>query len=249
MMVREACPAWGSERFKRNGQRHTGQQNHQGKAWGRQCVLDAATHVITAEQRTLVERFLREKIALHGSCRAVGVSLRWRMNFIVTCFATLPDHLPVRPVASPRDGRIGRREVEADERGSSVQQKANKQWIWLALDTQTQHIRACHVGERRHERAQPLWAHLPAVSREQATFSTDHYAVDTGIMPAAPHKASTKHARKTTQIERFKNTVWQRVARLVRDTLAFSKKLAPHIGAIKYFIGPYNLTRAAAFPV
>jgi len=27
----------------------------------------------------------------------------------------------------------------------------------------------------------------------------------------------------------------QRVSRLVRDTLAFSKKLANHIGAIKYF--------------
>jgi hypothetical protein len=41
----------------------------------------------------------------------------------------------------------------------------------------------------------------------------------------------------------------QRVSRLVRDTLSFSKKLAHHIGAIKYFICHYNLTRAAALPV
>jgi len=40
-----------------------------------------------------------------------------------------------------------------------------------------------------------------------------------------------------------------RVSRLVCDTLSFSKKLASHIGAIKYFIFHYNLTRAAAFPV
>jgi hypothetical protein len=42
----------------------------------------------------------------------------------------------------------------------------------------------------------------------------------------------------------------QRVARLVRETLSFSKKLAHHIGAIKYFICHYNLTRttAAALP-
>ena len=32
------------------------------------------------------------------------------------------------------------------------------------------------------------------------------------------------------------NTLRQRVSRLVRDTLAFSKKLANHIGAIKFFI-------------
>jgi insertion element IS1 protein InsB len=41
----------------------------------------------------------------------------------------------------------------------------------------------------------------------------------------------------------------QRLSRLVRETLSFSKKLAYHIGAIKYFICHYNLTRAAALPV
>jgi len=40
-------------------------------------------------------------------------------------------------------------------------------------------------------------------------------------------------------IERFNNTLRQRVSRLVRDTLSFSKKLANHIGAIKYFICRY----------
>jgi insertion element IS1 protein InsB len=40
-----------------------------------------------------------------------------------------------------------------------------------------------------------------------------------------------------------------RVARLVRGTLVFSKRLANHIGAIKYFICHYNLARAAALPV
>ena len=34
---------------------------------------------------------------------------------------------------------------------------------------------------------------------------------------------------------------WQRVPRLVRETLSFSKKLTHHIGAIKYFICHYNL--------
>ena len=46
--------------------------------------------------------------------------------------------------------------------------------------------------------------------------------------------------------ERFNNTLRQRVSRLVRDALSFSKKLANHIGAIKLFICHYNLTRAAA---
>jgi insertion element IS1 protein InsB len=70
-------------------------------------------------------------------------------------------------------------------------------------------------------------------------------------MPAERHKAITKTARKTHHIECFNNTLRQRVSRLVREPLSFSPKLAHHIGAIKYVICHYNLTRttAAALPV
>jgi hypothetical protein len=47
-------------------------------------------------------------------------------------------------------------------------------------------------------------------------------------------------------VERFNNTLRQRVSRLVRSALSFSKKLDNHVGAIKYFICHYNLTRATA---
>lgn len=66
------------------------------------------------------------------------------------------------------------------------------------------------------------------------------------VIPATPHKAIGKLARKTNHLERFNDTLRQRVSRLVRDALSFSKKLANHIGAIKLFICHYNLTRAAA---
>ena len=65
----------------------------------------------------------------------------------------------------------------------------------------------------------------------------------------ADAKHNTKYARKTNHIERFNNTLRQRVSRLVRETLSFSKKLAYHIGALKYFICHYNLAKAAALPV
>src|SRR5215475_9429219 len=229
MVVREACPACGSERFKRNGHLPTGQQNHQCKACGHPCVLQADNRVIGEEQRALVERLLREKISLHGICRAVGVSIRWLMGFLVARFAALPDHLHVLPVTAPRAVIIGRLEVEADERWSFVAKKANKPWVWIAMDKQTRQIIAFHVGDRSHESAKQLWANLPAVYREHVKFYTDQYAVYTGIIPAAQHKAITKHARKTNHIERFNNTMRQRVSRLVRDTLALSKNLVNHI--------------------
>jgi insertion element IS1 protein InsB len=66
-----------------------------------------------------------------------------------------------------------------------------------------------------------------------------------GVIPAAQHRATSKLARQTHHSERFNNTLRQRVARLVRETLSFSKKLVNHIGDIKMFICHYNLLKAA----
>ena len=87
---------------------------------------------------------------------------------------------------------------------------------------------------------------IPKAYRQQATFYTDQYVVYIGVIPAAQHQPIGKLARKTNHIERFNNTLRQRVSRLVRSALSFSKKLANHIGAIKYFICHYNLTKAKA---
>jgi hypothetical protein len=112
--------------LKKNGHIHTGKQNHQCQACDRQLVVHAETRVIAGDQRTLVERLLLEKISLHGICRAVGVSIRWLMDFMVIRFKALPDHLHVQPVTSPRDVIIGRLEVEADEMWSFGNMKSTK---------------------------------------------------------------------------------------------------------------------------
>jgi insertion element IS1 protein InsB len=245
MSMREACPECGSQQFKRNGHIHNGKQNHQCKACGRQFVLVAINRVISEEHRTLVERLLCEKISLHGICRTIGVSIRWLMDFMVACFAAVPEHLHVQPVASSGAVLLGCLEVEADELWSFVQKKTNPRWVWLAMDKQTRQILAFHIGDRSRDSAKQLWAKIPARYRERATFYTDQYAAYIGVIPAAQHKAVTKHARQTNYIERFNNTLRQRVSRLVRSTLAFSKNVENHIGAIRYFICHYNLTRAA----
>jgi insertion element IS1 protein InsB len=139
-----------------------------------------------------------------------------------------------------------RLEVEADELTSFVQKKANKQWIWIAMDAQSRQVIAFYVGDRSRRSAKRLWAKIPEVYRQHATFYTDQYAVYAGVIPAAQHRAISKLARQTNHIERFHNTRRQRISRLVREALSFSKKLTNHIGAIKLFICHYNLTRAAA---
>jgi insertion element IS1 protein InsB len=247
--VRDMCPGCGSTQFKKNGHIHSGKQNHQCKACGRQFVANAEDRLISDEQCTLIEHLLRERISLRGICRAVGVSLTWLLHFMVERFVACPEHLYVQHPASPTGMIIRQLEAEADEMWSFVQKKANKQWIWIAMDVNTRQVIAFHVGDRSRDSATGLWAKIPLVYREQATFHTDRYEAYQGVIPAARHQAITKNARKTNHIERLNNTLRQHLSRLVRETLSFSKKLAHHIGAIKYFICHYNLARAAALPV
>ena len=63
--------------------------------------------------------------------------------------------------------------------------------------------------------------------------------------PRREHRVITKAARKANHVERFNGTLRQRLSRLVRSALSFSKKLAHHVGAIRYFLCHYNLTRTA----
>jgi IS1 family transposase len=158
----------------------------------------------------------------------------------------LPDPLHVHPVSCQHDVLIQRLEVEADALASFVQKKADKQWVWIAMDAKPRQIMAFHVGDRSHTSAEHLWAKIPPAYRQHATFYTDQYVVYAKVIPAAQPRAINKVARKTNHIERFNNTLRQRVSRLVRAALSFSKKLVNHIGAMKLFICHYNLTRAAA---
>ncbi len=248
MTPREACPQCGSIWYKRNGHIHTGKQNHRCKMCGRAFILNPDNAVITEEERLLIERLLLERISLRGICRAVGVGLRWLLQLMVARFREAPDHLNVAPPVHTPAVIVQRLEAEMDELWSFVGAKANRHWVWIAMDATTRQVIAFYVGDRSGQSAQALWEQIPAVYREQATFYTDQYEVYTGVIPSAQHRAISKLARKTNHVERFNCTLRQRVSRLVRATLSFSKKVSNHIGAIRYFICDYNLTRSAALP-
>jgi insertion element IS1 protein InsB len=196
----------------------------------------------------VIERLLLERISLRGICRVIGVGLRWLLSFMGERFTATPDDLYVQPTAGTRRVVLQRLEAEMDELWSFVGRKADRHWVWIAMDAETRQIIAFHVGDRSRQSAHALWEKLPREYQAQATFYTDCYEVYKGVIPPAQHRAITKLARKTNHVERFNCTLRQRVSRLVRSTLSFSKSLANHIGAIKYFICDYNLTRCAALP-
>jgi insertion element IS1 protein InsB len=80
------------------------------------------------------------------------------------------------------------------------------------MDKQTRQIIAFHVGDRSRDSAEQLGQNMPEVYREQATFYTDQYTAYLRVIPAAQHQATTNLARKTNHVERFNNTLRQRVS-------------------------------------
>src|SRR5262245_41413693 len=161
MVIPESCPACGSTRYKKNGHTRHGKQNHLCKNCERQFSAGADNLFIAAERRAEIANLLRERISLRGICRAVGVSLTWLLHFMVECFASCPDHLHVQLPASPATVLLYKLEAEADEMWSFVQKKANKQWIWLAMDAITRQIMAFHGGGPQPCECHSLVGHDP----------------------------------------------------------------------------------------
>lgn len=130
MIIRDCCPQCGSVQFKKNGYLPSGKQSHRCKACGRQFVLQFEQRLASEQERALIKRLLCERLSLHGICRAVGVTMRWLMGFIVECYEAAPDHLNVQLPEQPYSVVLRRLDVEADEMQSFVGSKANKQWLW-----------------------------------------------------------------------------------------------------------------------
>jgi insertion element IS1 protein InsB len=152
----------------------------------------------------------------------------------------LPADLNVKPVDSKNvAAAIFLLEVDADEMWRFVGNKNNKQWIWTAIDVHTRQVIAFYVGSRDKDAARQLWQKIPDAYKQYAEFYTDRWV----LFPKNNTIGLANKAMLSNHIERFNGTLRQRVSRLVRDSLAFSKKLSNHIGAIAYFICHYNLTK------
>ena len=108
---------------------------------------------------------------------------------------------------------------------SFVGSKWNKVWLWLALDIETAEIVGAFCGDRDKNGAYGLHQSLPPEYRRCAVIYTDLWDAYAEILPVKRHKAVDKTSEKTNKIERLNCTLRQRISRLVRKTLSFSKDL------------------------
>jgi len=231
------CPKCEKEEINKNGFIHNGKQKYSCKNCKRQFVENPKNKKISQEKIELIDRLLLEKIPLAGISRAVQVSISWIQKYVNEKFANIKQKFEVDETIKNKAITI-----QCDEMWSFVGKKADKEWIWIALEKQSRKIIGLHIGDRSITGAIALYESIPKIYRDTAFFYTDYWKAYESALPKDRHKSVGKDSGLTNYIERFNNTLRQRSSRLVRSTLSFSKKLENHIGSIWYFIHHYNLS-------
>lgn len=235
-----ACPRCGSHHTIKNGSTHNGKPKNQCKDCGRQFVINPTQKKVSEETKQLIDRLLLERISLHGIQRVTGVSWSWLQNYVNDKLAAVPRQVSISEKAR------GKLTIECDELWSFVFSKENKFYVWLAIDRNTREIVGCYIGDRSRASAKKLWESLPPVYRQCAVAYTDFWVSYEKVIPSKRHRAVGKETGQTNHVERLNNTFRQRISRLVRKSLSFSKNVENHIGAIWYFIHDYNAQLAKA---
>ena len=231
---KKACPSCASHHLVKNGSIHNGKPKYKCKSCGRQFIDNPTNTTILYETKQLVDRLLLERISLRGIARVTGVSWSWLQNYVNNKLACIPRQirLSVKP--------SGKLTIECDEMWSFIDSKKNEFYIWLAINRNTREIVGCFVGDRTRKSARKLWTSLPDIYQQSAVAYTDFWQAYQTVIPLKHHRAVGKETGLTNHVERLNNTFRQRISRLVRKSLSFSRKLQNHVGAIWYFIHSYN---------
>src|SRR5215212_4078051 len=133
--------------------------------------------------------------------------------------------------------------LELDELWSFVLKRANKRWIWIALCRATRQVVAYVIGDRSRATCQKLWEQIPASYRRAHCYS-DLWEAYQLVIPAEQHTAVGKETGLTAHVERWNNTLRQRLGRFVRKSLSFSKSELMHDICLRLFLHGYNLSLA-----
>ena len=103
------------------------------------------------------------------------------------------------------------------------------------------------IGDRSEQTCRRLWEAIPSVYCAGHCY-TDFWAAYQAVIPEEQHTAVGKATGEAAHVERWNNTLRQRLARFVRKTLSFSKSLVMHEACLRLFLHRYNLERARPLP-
>ena len=229
----QRCPKCNSEDICRNGHDYKGAQKyhcHRCKSYG---TLNARQGY-REEEKELIVRTYQERASMRGVERIFGTARQTLARWIREKAAKLPAMETTLLAAEPDDL------LELDELWSFVRTKRNQRWLWIALCRRTRQVVAYFSGDRSASSCRRLRQLIPQSYRTCCSCS-DFWEAYQLAFDAATHRAVGKETGETAHVERWNNTLRQRLARFVRKTLSFSKSDHFHQLALQLFIHDYNL--------
>jgi insertion element IS1 protein InsB len=134
--------------------------------------------------------------------------------------------------------------LELDELWSFVLKKANQAWVWIALCRKTCQVVGYALGNRSKQTCQRLWESIPSAYRQGYCFTDALAAYQAVTRCRSSTQPWARETGETAHVERWNNTLRQRLARFVRTTLSFSKSVLIHEACLLLFLHRYNRERA-----
>ena len=238
MKEKLSCPACSGANIVKNGHTHYGKQNHRCKDCGRQFVERSTARLYTFEE--IAERLFVERVSLRGVARVLGRSFCKVYEHFKTTVLPLGEEFETVKASDFQSLEDVEVKVEADELWTFVgQREEGSLWVWLAQERRSRLIVGFALGDRSELTGRIMWESIPRWLRQKATFFTDKWEAYANFIPPEKHMTDDN---QTNHIERFNCTLRQRISRLVRKTLAFSKDLVNLECHIRFFIHQYNLS-------
>lgn len=225
------CRRCGSANIVKNGKDYKGSQKFLCKECGAAGTLEPQESY-SFERKIEILKAYQERPSMRGITRIFGVA----RTTLASWLKRLADCLPglEETLSEPKPDDV----LELDELWSFVYSKDNQRWVWIALCRRTRQVVAYFVGDRTAESARKLWERIPLAYRQCKTFS-DFWEAYEKTFPN--NTAVGKEAGETNHVERWNNTLRQRLGRFARKSLSFSKSDFFHEVALFMFLVHYNL--------
>jgi insertion element IS1 protein InsB len=130
--------------------------------------------------------------------------------------------------------------LELDELWSFVLEKARKRWVWLALCRATRQVVVAYyaIGNRRGEATRRrLGERIPEAYRGvDVATAISGKRIGRSPRPSSTWRGRQRRSGETAHVERWNNTLRQRLGRFVGKSLSFSKSEEMHEVCLRLFL-------------
>ena len=232
-VITHRCTKCNSADIVKNGTDYKGDQKFHCHRCGTHGTLEPQSRSYPARFKELVLRVYRERASMRGVERIFGIARQTLARWILEKADALPDLADTLEAARAEDV------LELDELWSFVFRKSDKRWVWIALCRRTRQIVAYFIGDRSEQSCRELWKRIPAPYKRCCSYS-DFWEAYQNVFSSYTHQCVGKESGETSHVERWNNTLRQRLARFVRKTLSFSKSDVYHEAALKLYLHYYN---------